>query len=279
MTNEKLRRLHLIYGIALSVIIIITGICFIVSCIDIYRSGARPFTYESINSHFMAIVVPVVLCIVGIIGGMVLSFFPLEKPKIKGIIDTGTTLKKMSAKIDLSKCDAEAQSKIAKERKIRLYSNVFCIDAIAVSLVISLIYMLNKNNFPANDINGEMVSAMLFVIPCAIVSLAAIYATMLICTSSYARELEVVKQALRSGQQSAASGQQANKPTTAAGGPSPLTVKGGYVSGQNEKILLGARLTIFVLAVAFIVIGIFNGGMADVLQKAINICTECIGLG
>ena len=29
----------------------------------------------------------------------------------------------------------------------------------------------------------------------------------------------------------------------------------------------------------FIVIGMFNGGMDDVLYKAINICTECIGLG
>jgi hypothetical protein len=29
----------------------------------------------------------------------------------------------------------------------------------------------------------------------------------------------------------------------------------------------------------FIVLGIVNGGMADVLNKAIKICTECIGLG
>ena len=28
-----------------------------------------------------------------------------------------------------------------------------------------------------------------------------------------------------------------------------------------------------------IVLGINNGGMRDVLIKAINICTECIGLG
>ena len=169
MSQEKLRKLHLIYGIVLSCIIIVTGICFIVSCVDIYRSGMRPFTYESINSHFMAIIVPVILCIVGIIGGMVVSFFPLEKPKIKGIIDTGITLKKMSSKIDLSKCDDETQSKIKKERKLRLYTNIFCIDAIVVSLIIALIYMLNKNNFPADDINAEMINAMLFVIPCAVV--------------------------------------------------------------------------------------------------------------
>ena len=124
MSQEKLRKLHLIYGIVLSAIIIITGVCFIVSCVDIYRSGNRPFTYESINEHFVAIIVPVILCIVGIIGGMVLSFFPLEKPKIKGIIDTGITLNKMSAKIDLSKCDGESQAKIVRERKLRLFSNV-----------------------------------------------------------------------------------------------------------------------------------------------------------
>ena len=129
--------------------------------------------------------------------------------------------------------------------------------------------MLNKNNFPADDINAEMVNAMLFVIPCAIVSLAAIFATMLICTSSYARELSLVKASLKtakkdiSGQMSAVSGQQATKEP----------------NSQNEKILLGARLTLAVIAVVFIVVGIFNGGMADVLQKAINICTECIGLG
>ena len=270
MSQEKLRKIHLIYGIVLSVIIVVTGLCFIVSCVDIYRSGLRPFTYESINSHFMAIIVPVILCIVGIIGGMVVSCFPLEKPKIKGIIDTGAILNKMSEKIDISKCDLDTQSKIKKERKLRRYTSIFCIDAILVSLVISLIYMLNKNNFPADDINAEMVNAMLFVIPCAIVGLAAIFATMLICTSSYARELSLVKASLKtakkddvSGQMSAVSGQQATKEP----------------NSQNEKILLGARLTLAVIAVVFIVVGIFNGGMADVLQKAINICTECIGLG
>nr|WP_251616997.1 CD1871A family CXXC motif-containing protein [Pumilibacter muris] len=33
------------------------------------------------------------------------------------------------------------------------------------------------------------------------------------------------------------------------------------------------------MAVSFIIAGIFNGGARDVLIKAVNICTECIGLG
>ncbi len=40
-----------------------------------------------------------------------------------------------------------------------------------------------------------------------------------------------------------------------------------------------ARMAVLCLGVLFIVLGTMNGGARDVLIKAINICTECIGLG
>ncbi len=36
---------------------------------------------------------------------------------------------------------------------------------------------------------------------------------------------------------------------------------------------------LYIIVFALIVAGIINGGMRDVLVKAIKICTECIGLG
>ena len=39
------------------------------------------------------------------------------------------------------------------------------------------------------------------------------------------------------------------------------------------------RIALYAVAMVLIVLGIHNGGMRDVLIKAINICTECIGLG
>ena len=39
------------------------------------------------------------------------------------------------------------------------------------------------------------------------------------------------------------------------------------------------RLVITMLALALIVLGLANGQARDVLNKAINICTECLGLG
>lgn len=40
-----------------------------------------------------------------------------------------------------------------------------------------------------------------------------------------------------------------------------------------------ARILILAAALVFILLGVMNGGARDVLVKAINICTECIGLG
>ena len=53
-----------------------------------------------------------------------------------------------------------------------------------------------------------------------------------------------------------------------------------YVPQKTNKILLiVARCVVGVVAITFIFVGIFNGGANDVLVKAINICTECLGLG
>ena len=40
-----------------------------------------------------------------------------------------------------------------------------------------------------------------------------------------------------------------------------------------------ARTALLILATFFILIGVLNGSALDVLTKAINICSECVGLG
>ncbi|MBR6229225.1 MAG: hypothetical protein IKQ97_05760 [Eubacterium sp.] len=48
---------------------------------------------------------------------------------------------------------------------------------------------------------------------------------------------------------------------------------------NRSKAVPIVRCTVLVIAVAFIILGIFNGGADSMLTKAITICTECIGLG
>lgn len=49
---------------------------------------------------------------------------------------------------------------------------------------------------------------------------------------------------------------------------------------ESWNIRPGAvQAAILAAAIVFILLGIFNGSALDVLTKAINICSECIGLG
>lgn len=47
-------------------------------------------------------------------------------------------------------------------------------------------------------------------------------------------------------------------------------------TSKNVKII---RLVLLSVAITILIFGFVTGGYADVLTKAVNICTECIGLG
>jgi len=51
------------------------------------------------------------------------------------------------------------------------------------------------------------------------------------------------------------------------------------VSTTNDNKTKIARLVILGVAITVLILGFAFGGYADVLTKAVNICTECIGLG
>ena len=51
------------------------------------------------------------------------------------------------------------------------------------------------------------------------------------------------------------------------------------VDGIYDKTVNIVRFALLFIGVGILIYGYFAGGTADVLTKAINICTECIGLG
>jgi len=58
--------------------------------------------------------------------------------------------------------------------------------------------------------------------------------------------------------------------------PRSMKARLAECNGKRTNIV---RLALFAVAVLLVVLGVTNGGTRDVLIKAINICTECIGLG
>ena len=59
---------------------------------------------------------------------------------------------------------------------------------------------------------------------------------------------------------------------------------GGYTAPRNSFRMTGKKIWLFrtvllVTAVVMIFVGVANGEDRTVLQKAVNICLECIGIG
>ena len=122
----------------------------------------------------------------------------------------------------------------------------------AVCAALSLSYLLNRANFTSWDLETVMGQMLVHTLPWIIAAFAAVIAASFVCRRSMEREINLLK------------GVSGNKAPEAA----PKTFPVRYV-----------RIALYALAITLIVLGINNGGMRDVLIKAINICTECIGLG
>ena len=52
-------------------------------------------------------------------------------------------------------------------------------------------------------------------------------------------------------------------------------ITGRWITGN----LLFTFVILLIAAVCLLAAGVFNGSAKDVLGKAVNVCTECIGLG
>lgn len=125
--------------------------------------------------------------------------------------------------------------------------------AILVCAVPCLVYLLNRAHFTSWDLEHVMGQMLLHVTPWVAAAFAVALAASFACGRSVQREIETLK-----GQEKKASPQM----------PAP------------RRIPLGVwRIGLCVAAIVFIVLGVMNGGLRDVLVKAVNICTECIGLG
>ena len=59
----------------------------------------------------------------------------------------------------------------------------------------------------------------------------------------------------------------------------PRTRASAQAAVPTPRRLQWLRIGLFAAAAVLIVLGVLNGGLRDVLVKAVNLCTECIGLG
>lgn len=255
------KRIHLIYSIVLSVMLVAAGICLIAACVGIYFSGDQPFSREAVAAAFSGIAVPVYLCLALVIGGFILDgFFPAGRKKLPAQKQYSVILARLHSKLELDSCDKALRSAILGQQKKRKLHRLISLALLIAGSVIFLSYGLNSSNFHQSEINSSMIRAMWVFLPCLAVPFGYAVFSAYYNRGSLQKEIALVKQAL------------ANTPASGAS-------KCVKEIKDHGKLLLILRCGLLAVGIGILVYGFFAGGTSDVLTKAINICTECVGLG
>ncbi len=263
MSNKTKKIIYLIYGILLSILLIISGILLMVSCYNIYSLGDRPFTPDSISAAFAKIQAILYVTVGAVaVGGLMKIFMPLDEPEFKANIAPITTLKRLEDKYDLSLCEKEDVATYKKAKIIRLVLKIITIVICTVFSLPILIVALAPTSYTL-EYNQSVLTLCSLIIPCfvvcALIALAYVYSNDILINT----QISSIKALIADGK--------AQK--------SEQTECTACKRRKERYHITAARIIVVSVALIFIVLGIFNGGMADVLSKAINICTECIGLG
>lgn len=253
MTDKQYHKLHLFYSIGLSAMLIISGICLMAACMGIYLSGDHPFSRESVAAAFAPIAVPVLATLVLVIIGFLLDLFlPRDSKKTRPIAQYSMLLRRLQAKADLAQADETTKTAIFAQRRSRRLHKLITAALLVIGSLVFLLYALQADSFHPSEINDSVIRATAVLIPCMAVPFG--YG---IFTAYHARRSAKIEIAFLKTLPSA---------TT-----EPVA--------QTDLAVNIARGVLFCAAVALLLYGLFTGGTADVLTKAINICTECVGLG
>jgi len=234
-------RLHRIFNILVSVSIIIAGICLMLGALRIYYNYAPPTPDKPFPSFVGA---------KNYSREMVAETFGYVAVPVYICLGLtlGSFIFELFSPLDEKKKlpkkkKAEGRSFATSLDKKKIPVIKWCI--VSVCCIVFLIYGLNPANFmgtSSEEITSSVIRGMIVMIPCLAVAFAACLVL---------KPLEE-KHKMNKGE----------KADTVA--KSPLNV---------------IRWAVVVLGIVLLLTGLFMGGTRDVLTKAVNICTECIGLG
>lgn len=268
MSKNKIKGISVLITSAL---LILLGILFIACTAHLYfTGGARPYSRERVGEYLSLLAIPSLVTLLSCVVSFVLALiYGEEKSEARADL-TAPTLKRLSERLSLEECPENIRGGILLERKKRrlalLCSSIF----IAVFCTVMAVFLLNFKRFTLESYNADVIEAALIVLPLAVGIIGVICVKYYFDGESKKRELLLVREGLSAGAKAVGDAEEENAHKCKAL---------AFLSAHGERVLLISRLAILALALVFVGVGILNGGMADVLGKAVRICTECIGLG
>ena len=191
---------------------------------------------------------------------------------------------------------AQPSEEMAKERALQKKLRLGGWIGFAVCMIPILLYITNGAHFALTDAEGldhSIVSMIAYVVPWTVLGLACLIVTTVLQGKSMQREADAATalmkeaaaaKAAKAAKAAAESAKTAEAPSAGAeSAKAPSASKAAALlyntSPETARRRILIRRVLLVAAVIFVVLGVQNGSMKDVLVKAIRICTECVGLG
>ncbi len=280
MQEKTCKTVRLCYGIALSLMTAVTGALFIWQTLDIYLSGgSRHFTREIVLERLNRIAPAFWIWVVMVAVGFIIWEVFAVSYKRAPLKDDCYALRRLKKRVPQKVGESGLASLKAVKRGelinliVKLCAAALCLAGVAYGIA----YLATSANFPKTDVNGEMLNMAAHLAPCVFAALLILCGVTLYLSISAKKQLPHVKQLIASAKADEKNGVEAVYVT---GNTAVADLYGRWKALSNHKyFILGVRIAIAVFAVTFIILGIVNGNMRAILIKAINICTECIGLG
>ena len=243
-----------------------------------YQAAGHPsewiYTREKVTAALMPILPLFLLSFAMTVYGLVKGIEDEEADK--PVQDVERTRDLVCARV------AQPSEEMAKERALQKKLQLGGWIGFAVCMIPILLYITNGAHFALTDAEGldhSIVSMIAYVVPWTVLGLACLIVTTVLQGKSMQRETEAASARMKEAAAAKAAGA-ANAAETAK---APAAAKAGAplynTSPETARRRILIRRVLLVAAVIFVVLGVQNGSMKDVLVKAIRICTECVGLG
>jgi len=258
MTKSK------VYLIINAILCIALGILLVSSAVGIYREGIALrqtgdalswiYTKEKAADAF-APIAPVFLgAVVLMITGLIMN---IRDPRANLPVKDN----EISRDLLLSRIRTPSGELLKEMRKEKLYKAGGW-TAFGLCMVPVLLYLVNPSNFPAGDPESMFSSLMWRILPWTAFGFGCLMLSTFLQSRCIRRQISAAELQLKQTH--------CDNPVNSA---SACSVK------NQDRLLTVVRIVLFAAALAMIAAGILNGSMRDVLIKAINLCTECVGLG
>ena len=281
--QNKAKLVRRYFGMFLSLLTVAVGILFIVQACGIYAAAGYKqggYSRETVGIRLLYICAPFFVWIAAIIAGHVLSKVYPYTPKQSPVNNNALVLKRLTPQIPegIGSGYSANLKTVKSERTLRFVVTGILFVILLVCLIISSIYLFNKSNFVGIPANDAMFKMFKVIGQCLLLSLLCSVAAVALTKFSIRMELNAVKSLIANGKGSPVRTDMQNPVDKVI---NKIRAKTAVLTGKKASFIIRISVVsvLGALAATFIILGIFNGGIYAVWYKAMQICTECIGLG